>query len=80
MSQIRFSPERAPYGESMGSGTDGILYKSVWRNLNGRNVPYLWSNAGKRKLNLNWFENDWNANYRFAAVRNYLYFPALGGV
>jgi hypothetical protein len=24
---------------------------------------------GKRKLDLNWFDNDWNDNYRFAAVR-----------
>jgi len=32
-------------------------------------VPYLNVNDDKRKLNLNWLDNDWNANYRFLAVR-----------
>ncbi|MDP2364065.1 MAG: hypothetical protein Q8M94_09880 [Ignavibacteria bacterium] len=37
-------------------------------------------NDVKRNLNLNWFDNDWNENYRFAAVRNSLCFPPyLGG-
>jgi len=51
---------------------DGVLdIGSVWRNLNGnRNVAVLYSDGGNRNLNLNWFENDWNADYRFAAVRN----------
>jgi len=34
-----------------------------------RNVSYLWSNSSERNLNLNWFDNDWNSNYRFLAVR-----------
>lgn len=38
-----------------------------------RHVPYLNVNDDKRKLNLNWFSNDWNAHYRFAAVRNSLF-------
>ncbi len=46
---------------------------SSWVNANGnRNVPYLNVNGDKRKLNLNWFENDWNSDHRFAAVRNFL--------
>lgn len=48
---------------------------SVWVNPNGnRNVPYLnnWNDKRKRKLNLNWYDNEWNRNYRFAAVRNFL--------
>jgi len=53
------------------------LYNSVWRNLNDRNVAYLWDVSGRRNLNLNWLENDWNAKYRFAAVRNLLYFPSF---
>lgn len=32
------------------------------------NVVYLWSNDGKRKLNLNYVDNDWNSNVRVAAV------------
>lgn len=47
---------------------------SVWQNRNGnRNVPYLNRNGSKRNLNLNWIDNDWNENYRFAAVRNSLH-------
>jgi len=37
-----------------------------------RNVPYLDNWNDKRKLNLNWWNDDWNRNYRFAAVRNFL--------
>jgi len=41
-------------------------------SINGnRNVAYLNRNDSKRNLNLNWFDNDWNANYRFLAVRYY---------
>lgn len=47
---------------------------SVWQNPNGnRNVGYLYYNDGQRKLNLNWIDNDWNDNYRFAAVRQFLF-------
>jgi hypothetical protein len=40
--------------------------------INGnRNVAYLNRNDSKRKLNLNWFDNDWNDICRFPAVRYY---------
>src|SRR3989344_7590643 len=45
-------------------------------NLN-RNVPELWNDNGKRKLNLNWFDNDWNRNYRFLGVRHSYFSPFL---
>jgi len=49
---------------------------SVWHNANGnRYVPYLNVNGSKRKLNLNWFDNDWNAHYRFLGVRQFFIFP-----
>ena len=52
----------------------GRSFAYIWRDSNGnRNVPYAWDNSGKRKLNLNYFENDWNDNYRFLAVRNSLF-------
>lgn len=48
---------------------------SVWRNSNGnRYVAYLNYYDAERNLNLNWYENDWNGNCRFLAVRNFLYF------
>ena len=46
---------------------------SIWQHLNDRNVPYLDINDNERKLNLNWWSNDWNGNYRFLAVRNSLW-------
>jgi hypothetical protein len=39
-----------------------------------RNVAYLNRNDSKRDLNLNNFDNDWNRNYRFLAVRHYSFF------
>lgn len=57
------------------------MHINVWRNPNGnRNVPYLDNWNDKRKLNLNWFDNRWNANCRFLAVRSSLSFfsPLLG--
>ena len=63
------------------SGLDGVLHINVWRNPNdNRNVPYLDNWNGKRKLNLNWFDNRWNADCRFLAVRSSLSFfsPLLG--
>ena len=54
---------------------DTLHIGSVWQNRNGnRYVPCLYRNGSKRNLNLNWTENDWNEIYRFAAVRNSLYF------
>lgn len=43
---------------------------TVWPDPDGnQHVPVLNDWNGKRKLDLNWFDNDWNDNYRFAAVR-----------
>lgn len=43
--------------------------------LNGnRHVGYLNRNNAKRNANLNYFDNDWNDNYRFLAVRYFLFF------
>lgn len=61
---------------SRGSATDGLLHTkdgSSRVNPNGnRTVPYLNDWNGKRNLNLNDWDDDWNANYRFLAVRNSL--------
>ena len=60
--------------------TDDILANS-WVNRNGnRNVAYLWNDNGNRKLNLNWYENMWNDNYRFLAVCKHLCFLRLSEV
>lgn len=67
---------------SRGGGMGDILRISVWRNPNGkRNIPYLNWNGNERYLNLNWFENDWNENYRFVALRKSFLFspPNFGG-
>ena len=37
-------------------------------------VVYLYRNGAKRNLNLNYWDDDWNANYRFLAVRHSRYF------
>ena len=42
---------------------------SVTKVDGNRNVPYLYRNDAKLNLNLNWLDEDWNANYRFLAVR-----------
>lgn len=39
-------------------------------------MPVLNDNANNRKLNLNYWDGDWNSNYRFLGVRNYIYSPA----
>lgn len=55
----------------MGGGTDGASHEGSVAKVNGnRNVPYLNRNDSKRNLNLNWFDNDWNSDYRFLAVRH----------
>jgi len=47
-----------------------ISLGSVWQDPNGcRCVPYLNWNDVKRNLNLNWFENYWREDYRFAGLR-----------
>ncbi len=61
---------------SRDGGLGGVWYVigSVWQNPNGdRNVAVLNYDDNRRKLNLNWFDNDWNDKYRFLAVRNSLY-------
>ena len=77
ISRIRFNFEIV-IRLSRGGGTDDILHVgSQWRNSNrNRNVPYLNEWNSKRKLDLNWFENDWNEDCRFLAVRNSLHFSA----
>jgi hypothetical protein len=47
-----------------------FIQGSVAKVNGNRNVPYLDRNGSKRNLNLNWWDNDWNANYRFLAVRH----------
>jgi hypothetical protein len=47
---------------------------SIAKVSGNRNVLVLSENDSKRKLNLNWFDNDWNGNYRFLGVRNCAYF------
>jgi len=50
----------------------------VWQVPNGnRNVLCLESDDRKRNLNLNWLENDWNENWRFAAVRKFFFILPL---
>jgi hypothetical protein len=58
---------------SRGCDLEDTLYVigSVWTNPNGnRHVPYLNNWNDKRKLNLNYRNDQWDRNYRFAAVRN----------
>ncbi len=45
---------------------------NMQRVHDNRNVAYLNGNSENRNLNVNWFENDWNDNCRFAAVRNFI--------
>jgi hypothetical protein len=55
-----------------------IRLGSIWHNANdNRNVPVLNFDDNKRKLNLNWFDNDWNDNYRFLGVRKCFYYPVF---
>lgn len=50
---------------------DGAFARGSVAKVNGnRNVPCLNRNDAKRNLNLNWWGNDWNGNYRFLAVRH----------
>lgn len=39
-----------------------------------RHVLELWSDDDKRNVNLNYWDDDWNRNYRFLRVRNSLIF------
>ena len=49
-----------------------VALGSIWQDLSGyRSVPVLDSDDAKRELDLDWFERDWDANYRFLAVRKY---------
>jgi len=61
-----------PQEYSKGSDLDSIsriFSGSIWVNPNGnRNVAYLNKDSNERNLNLNWYDNDWNDNYRFLAV------------
>ncbi len=46
-----------------------VALGSVWRSLDVRLVPYLWSGGDRRVLYLHWFVSDWHAFCRFAGVR-----------
>ena len=64
-----------PEEYSTGGGLDGAPAQGSVAKVNGnRNVPYLNRNDAKRNLNLNWWDSDWNANYRFLGVRHYVRF------
>ena len=61
-----------PGEHSMGGGADGVSHDGSVAKINdNRNVPCLNKDDSKRNLNLNWWDNDWNPNYRFLAVRNF---------
>ena len=66
-SRIRYSSR-----EAIGEQWHGRLLAqgSVGKVNGNRNVTYLDRNDSKRNLNLNWWDNDWNSNYRFLAVRH----------
>ncbi|MBW4062124.1 hypothetical protein HJC99_06135 [Candidatus Saccharibacteria bacterium] len=47
-----------------------VFRGSVWAGPDGsRSVGYLWGRPGNRRLNLGWRSSDWDADYRFLAVR-----------
>ena len=54
---------------------DTLDIGSVAQIGDNRHVAYLDRNDRKRKVNLNWFDNDWNANYRFLAFRKSFHSP-----
>jgi len=64
--------ERCAYQQKYGTqhNVPVVILGSVWRDLHGnRSVAVLYSDGGLRYLHLHWFESDWGADYRFAAVR-----------
>lgn len=64
----------------MDGGADDVPHKGSVAKIDGnRNVPYLNKDDSNRKLNLNWFDNDWNPVYRFLAVRHSRRFSRLCG-
>lgn len=56
---------------SRGGDIEVILHAMVDRNGKVR-VLYANENDGKRKLYLNYRDNDWNENCRFPSTRNFL--------
>ncbi len=51
----------------------GALVRTAWTNPDGnRNVVYANGDSQNRNLNLNWDDNDWNANCRFLVRRKFL--------
>lgn len=47
-----------------------VALGTVWRGRGGgRYVPYLYGGGQYRSLDLHWFEDDWDDDCRFAAVR-----------
>ncbi len=58
-----------------------IALGSVWQDSHDdRYCAFLDRNGSKRNLNLNWIENDWNENCRFAAVRYSLHALPFAGL
>ncbi len=63
---------------SNGGGTGGVSHIGSVCNMNGnRYVLELWNDNGKRNVNLNNCDDDWNPNYRFLRVRNSYFFFSL---
>jgi len=67
-----------PREYSRGGETDGIArnWLDPDRNLN---VLVVNRDEANRKLNLNWFDNQWNRNYWFVGARprnSFHFFPA----
>ena len=58
-----------PREYSKGGGSDGISYSSSGKVNGNCHVPCLNRDDSKRNLNLNWWDDDWNDDYRFLAVR-----------
>lgn len=47
-----------------------VALGSVWaRPIGNPNVGYLYGNSDNRRLDLDWFNAQWGADYRFLAVR-----------
>lgn len=47
-----------------------VIRGSVWQRWDGdRGVACLWGGTDGRDLDLDWFDDDWDEDYRFAAVR-----------
>ncbi len=76
---VRLGLERPTYEDALYFGIEYpdvqrerpvIFLHDPWFGFFGRrDVLCLWSNAGRRELGLEGFDDPWNPNYRFAFVR-----------